>query len=309
MKKFFATGLCILSLMAGCSSPEVVSQKPENHSGFFWKISDSNSSVYLLGSVHFADSTFYPLDTAITQAFFRSGELAVELDMSDTSIVMEIMRQSQKLGMLPEGQSLDKILPAEVQNSLDSVCQAWEIPVGILNTYKPWAAAMTLSSLAIQRKGYDLRYGIDVAFIAAAHQAKKPVVSLETVEEQVLALTGEGVPDSIGIFYIKSTLHELQLLDSAITMMMKAWKAGDIPLFRQAMDMDSEPTDARDSLMMKELDERVYISRNRKMAETVEGLLAADRSVFIIVGAGHVLWKEENIIDLLRAKGFAVERL
>ena len=229
--------------------------------------------------------------------------------MSDTSIVMEIMRQSQKLGMLPEGQSLDKILPAEVQNSLDSVCQAWEIPVGILNTYKPWAAAMTLSSLAIQRKGYDLRYGIDVAFIAAAHQAKKPVVSLETVEEQVLALTGEGVPDSIGIFYIKSTLHELQLLDSAITMMMKAWKAGDIPLFRQAMDMDSEPTDARDSLMMKELDERVYISRNRKMAETVEGLLAADRSVFIIVGAGHVLWKEENVIDLLRAKGFAVERL
>ena len=73
--------------------------------------------------------------------------------------------------------------------------------------------------------------------------------------------------------------------------------------------MDSEPTDARDSLMMKELDERVYIARNRKMAETVEGLLAADRSVFIIVGAGHVLWKEENVIDLLRAKGFTVERL
>ena len=36
---------------------------------FFWKVSDDNSSVWLLGSVHFADSTFYPLDAVIYSAF------------------------------------------------------------------------------------------------------------------------------------------------------------------------------------------------------------------------------------------------
>ena len=296
---------CILPLLAGCS----LSKGDSAQKHLLWKVSDSNSSVYLLGSVHFADSSFYPLDTVITEAFFRSGELAVELDMGDTAIVVEIMRQSAMFGMLEPGKSLDKILPANVQKSLDSLCGAWNLPVGILNRYKPWSAAMTLSSIAIQRKGYDPAYGIDLAFISAARAAGKPVISLETVEDQVLALTGEGTPDSIGIYYMKSTIQELSLLDSSISMMIRAWKTGDIPLFQEAMDMEANPEDALDSLLSKELNERVYIARNKKMAKTVEDLLAKDRSVFIVVGAGHLAGKDESVIDLLRAKGFTVEQL
>lgn len=286
-------------------------QEPQGqyaHGGFFWKVSDSNSSVYLLGSVHFADSSFYPLDTAITEAFFRSSELGVELDMSDTAIIAEIMKQSVVFGMLEAGKSLDKILPADVQKSLDSLCAAWNLPVGILNRYKPWSAAMTLSSLAIQRKGYDPAFGIDFAFINAAHTAGKPIISLETVEDQILALTGEGMPDSIGIFYMKSTIQDLPLLDSSISTMVRAWKTGDISLFQASMEMEMSPKDAKDSLLSKELEERVYFVRNRKMAKTVEDLLAKDRSVFIVVGAAHLAGKDESVIDLLRAKGFTVER-
>lgn len=302
MIRFILLGLISVMFLTGCSA----SAPARKH--ILWKVSDSNSSVYLLGSVHFADSSFYPLDSEITVAFENSDELGVELDMSDTNVVLEVALQSSRLGLLEEGKSLDKILPADIQQSLDSLCTDWQIPVIALNQFKPWAVAMTLSSIAIQRKGYDPSYGIDFYFLNAAHGRGMPILSLETVEEQVYALTGEGISDSVGIYYMKSTLRDLPLLDSGITMMMQAWKTGNDSLFSEAMELEAGPKDAMDSILSQELNERVYTVRNRKMAKTVEGLLASDRKVFIVVGAAHLVGKEDNVIDLLRAKGFTVEQ-
>ena len=296
---------CILPLLAGCSASKT--EGAQKH--LLWKVSDSNSSVYLLGSVHFADASFYPLAHEITDAFEHSDELGVELDMSDTSVVKEIVVLSAQRGMLPEGESLDRILPADVQSSLDSICAAWYIPLGTFNRYRPWAAAMTLSSIAIERKGFNPAYGIDFYFLRAASERGLPILSLETVEEQVDALTGEGVLDSLSIFYMKSTLRDMPLIDSSISMMMRAWKTGDVVMFRDAMDLESQPKDEMDSLLTEEINKRVYTLRNRKMAKTVEDLLASDRKVFIVVGAAHLVGKDENVIDLLRAKGFTAEQL
>ena len=296
---------CILPLLAGCSASKT--EGAQKH--LLWKVSDSNSSVYLLGSVHFADASFYPLAHEITDAFEHSDELGVELDMSDTSVVKEIVVLSAQRGMLPEGESLDRILPADVQSSLDSICAAWYIPLGTFNRYRPWAAAMTLSSIAIKRKGFNPAYGIDFYFLRAARERGLPILSLETVEEQVDALTGEGVLDSLSIFYMKSTLRDMPLIDSSISMMMRAWKTGDVVMFRDAMELESQPKDEMDSLLTEEINKRVYTLRNRKMAKTVEDLLASDRKVFIVVGAAHLVGKDENVIDLLRAKGFTAEQL
>lgn len=83
-------GLFSVLFLLGCTTTD--KNPPKKH--MLWKISDSNSSVYLMGSVHFADRSFYPLDTVITNAFDASDELAVELDMSDTAVVKDIAVQT-----------------------------------------------------------------------------------------------------------------------------------------------------------------------------------------------------------------------
>ena len=108
---------------------------------------------------------------------------------------------------------------------------------------------------------------------------------------------------------MKSTLRDMPLIDSSISMMMRAWKTGDVVMFRDAMELESQPKDEMDSLLTEEINKRVYTLRNRKMAKTVEDLLASDRKVFIVVGAAHLVGKDENVIDLLRAKGFTAEQL
>lgn len=325
--------LPLLTLLAGCSSSEkAVSKKEASAEGvsenetpktvvpdtaspvkslqsrhMLWQVSDSNSSVYLLGSVHFADSTFYPLDTAITNAFDHSDELAVELDMSDTAVFMEIAQQTELRGKLKEGQSLAQVLPQDVKKQLDSICASWYLAPEVLYGYKPWSAAMTLSSLAIMRLGFDPNLGIDFFFLHAAQESKKKVVSLESAEDQIAVLVGEGLPDSLGIYYLRSTIGEMQVMDSSITLMMGAWIKGDDSLFREAMYMEPEGS-ATDSLLDAQIEDLVYIDRNKTMADSVAAFLAQDRKVFVVVGAAHMAGKGDNVLEILRQKGLTIEQ-
>jgi uncharacterized protein YbaP (TraB family) len=82
--------------LSGCS----LKDKPRQH--FLWKISDQNSSVYILGSILFADKTFYPLDSVIVNAFDRSDELAVEMDISDSSVYQKSVLLSSLVGKLDD---------------------------------------------------------------------------------------------------------------------------------------------------------------------------------------------------------------
>jgi hypothetical protein len=288
--------------LSGCS----LKDKPRQH--FLWKISDQNSSVYILGSIHFADSSFYPLDSVIVNAFDRSDELAVELDISDSSVIKESVRLSSELGSLKDGMTLDMVLPEDVLYSLDSLCLAWYIPADFFYGFNPWTAAMNLSAVAIQRMKFDARLGFDLYFLMKAREKKK-IISLETVEAQVNTFTGKGFSDSVGIFYLKSLIQEVALIDSSMNMFKRAWKSGDASLFRTAMNLRAGELNHSDSLLLKKVNEFIYISRNRKMAESVEKFLAENRSVFVVVGAAHLVGSEENVIEILRHKGLTVEQL
>ncbi len=132
---------------------------------------------------------------------------------------------------------------------------------------------------------------------------------METVEEQAFVLTGGEDSDSLGIFYLETILRETPSLDSATRGMMRAWKTGNDSLFCVYMNLDTVQLSHTDSLFKKEINERIYYSRNRKMAESIADFLAKDRKVFVIVGAAHLAGNHENVIDILRSKGFTAEQL
>ena len=295
---------CALLLLSGCSTQENTGRKH-----LFWKVSDSNSTVYLLGSLHFADSSFYPLDSVIENAFDRSEELAVEIDLSDDSISQQLTLMSEQFGFFHDGRNLDSVIPASVSLSLDSLCLVWKLPLGSFARYKPIPAGMTVTAVGIMRLGYDGKLGIDVHFLKRARDAGKDIISLETVEDQVYVLTGDDDSFALGIFYLKTILRETPSLDSATRSMMRAWKTGDDSLFCVNMNLDTAQLSPADSLLKKEFNERIYYSRNRKMAEKITAFLEEDRKIFVVVGAAHLAGNHENILDILRRKGFSVEQL
>ena len=300
-------------LLAGCASSGAgASQDPvAKPRHFLWKVSDNDSYVWILGSIHFADSSFYPLSPYISGAFDESEELAVEINIADDSVAASVTANSLQKGLLPQGRRLNEVLPVALWNSTDSLCTVWNFPSMALMNMRPWLAAMTLSSIAIQRSGIDPAYGIDAVLLDSAALRGMPIVGLETAEEQVGALADTSEGDTLGIYYLENTLKEISNLDSMVTQMSRAWKTGDDSLMVQVLQserLDPEKATARDSLMEAESDRRVYKERNRKMAAGIAQFLTENRKVFVVVGAAHLVLDQENVIELLCRRGFKVER-
>lgn len=310
--KIIALSCLVLCACAG-SRDSAETPAPEKPKHFLWKVSDDNSSVWILGSVHFADSTFYPLDSVIETAFVNAEELAVEIDVSNDSVSSEVAEQSTRQGMLPEGETLQNLLPEATWNSFDSICTAWNVPSANFQRLRPWLAAMTISSVAIQRSGIDPNLGIDVVLLDRAATDGKAIVGLETADEQISAVADTDDSDSAGVYYLQTTLREISELDSMVAWVLRAWKTGDDELLRLVMnDEDDDDCEDCDSVAAQkfkdELEQKIYTNRNAKMAEKIAAFLAEDRNVFVVVGAAHLALDKDNVIERLRARGLKVER-
>ena len=301
---------CFIAFLVACSesatSPESSDSWGEKH--FLWKVSDENSSVWLLGSIHVADESFYPLPTVIDSAFAASSELAVEVNTSDKNVENEVLQLTLARGVLLDG-SLQDLVPTELWNSLDSLCKAWNLPIATFVSMRPWLVATTISSYAYTRAGMNSEYGIDFVLMDRATKSGKPIVSLETAKEQIDAIAGTTDSDSAGICMLKSTMRELPGIESEIANLIRAWKTGDDELLN-GLESNGHVEDYTPSeiLLMEEFEQRILVNRNAKMADSVASFLRDDRNVFVVVGAAHLAYGPYNVIENLKNRGFAVER-
>ena len=254
-----------------------------------------------------ADSTLYPLAPVIDSAFAHADELAVELNMNDEEVVKEVGEQSAAQGMLAEG-TLRDLLPQDMWNTVDSLCTAWDVPIVMIERMRPWFAAMTLSSYAFMQAGLNPEYGIDYVLLDRAAMDGKAIVGLETAEEQISALADTTESDSAGVYYLKTTLHEIAEFESLVSNLMHAWKTGDDEMLRRLLDDGEEEVPLQESKFKDEFEQRIYVNRNAKMADSIATFLREDRKVFVVVGVAHLALEKDNVIETLRKRGFKIER-
>ena len=306
-------GLCLtclaVSLVACSGSRNKADVLPETKH-FLWKVSDENSSIWVLGSLHLADSTLYPLAPVIDSAFTHADELAVEINLNDEEVVKEVGEQSARRGELAEG-TLRDLLPEDMWNTVDSLCTSWNVPVTMIEKMRPWLAATTLSSYAFMQTGLNTDYGVDFVLLDRAAMEGKAIVGLETAEEQITALADTTESDSSGIYYLKTTLREISEIDSMVVNLMRAWKMGDDEMLRRLLnseDDENEDSLSQDSKFKDEHEQRIFVNRNAKMADSIATFLREDRNVFVVVGVAHLALEKDNVIDALRNRGLKIER-
>ena len=300
-------GACLMACLMACSGAKKNAELLPESKHYLWKVSDENSSVWLLGSIHLADSTLYPLAPVIDSAFAHAEELAVEINMNDDEVVKEVGEQSAAQGVLAEGMLRD-VLPEDMWRTVDSLCAAWNVPIAMLEKMRPWLVAMTLSSYAFVHAGLNPDYGIDYVLLDRAATEGKAIVGLETAEEQIDAIAGKTESDSAGIYYLRTTLREIAGVDSIVTNLMRAWKTGDDEMLHSLLDNDDDDLLSQDSKFKDEYEQRIYVNRNAKMAESIAKFLSENRKVFVVVGVAHLALEKDNVIDALRKRGLKVER-
>lgn len=276
------------------------SQAKPSNKHFLWKVSDRDSEIWLLGSIHMVPKGFYPLPKEMENAFLTSTELAVELNISSDTTMMQVAQAMMLEGMYRKGDGLDKHIGSKTMARLDSFYLANKIPRDGMTSMKPWLLAIRMGTALIGSAGAEAEQGIDLHFITRAEQVKKPVVALETAGQQ-LALF-QSLPDSLQEVMLEWTMDEAENMTTLLDSLFQIWKQGDVMAMEKFVLQD-QAKDPRFASFFKKL----YSDRNLKMAAHAEMFLKKNRKVFVTVGCGHLVGAE-GVPELLRKTGYKVEQ-
>jgi uncharacterized protein len=270
---------------------------------FLWKVTGGTSNAYLLGSIHIVPDDIYPLDQAIEKAFETSDILAVEADMNSLDQTKLQMLTMQK-GLYLDGNSLEKVLDEETYRALKTALDSISlISITQVKLMKPWLAAITVPQLLIMKYGYSLDNGIDMHFLKAAQKRKMTIKELESAEFQIELIS--GFSEDLQVKFLKSALKETGTFKNKFDEMVSAWKKGDAKkmddIINKELKNDPELSPVYDKLIGE---------RNITMTEKIDIWLKATEknSYFIVVGAGHLTGKS-GIVELLKKKGYKIEKL
>lgn len=262
--------------------------------------SPSGARVHVLGSIHVGDSSFYPVDPTIEQAFLSADALVVEADITQVD-PLAVMRLVVRYAALPQGATLADKIEAEAFSALDAFLSRHGVPMANVSGFAPWWVAMNVLTLQLQDQGLTSDSGIDKHFLDRAHAADRPVLELESVESQIAMLAN-----------LPSAVQEMMLLDALVGGMqnvgnvhriLEAWKSGDADTLEQTIfeELAEKPE-------WMPLKEALITKRNIEMADKISGMAKPNRSLFVVIGAGHVVG-DQGVPALLLAKGYTVRQM
>lgn len=139
---------------------------------FVWKASKGGAAIYLVGSIHMLSPDAYPLQAPFEKAFTDSDVLVEEVDLAEM-MGPEVQMQTLMRGMLPAGQTLDKVLKPETLTLLNKAATEVGAPMEAIQRLKPWMIALTLEGLELRKAGFDPELGLDMHFYNLAKKANK----------------------------------------------------------------------------------------------------------------------------------------
>ncbi len=291
MRALFATLFVFLLL--------ITSVRAFNDRALFWHVQSDSATVYLLGSIHYADESFYPLREEIERAFFSSDHLVVEINIDEEKAMRyrELIRQK---GSYQGDKTIRDEISEETYRQLEYRLNRLGMPIHMVHKQKPGVMVLTLTAIQVMKLGFMPDMGIDAYFLRSASRSNKNIIELETVDEQLDVFL--NITD--GDLLLREALFSLYEAEMLMMDMIFCWKRGDEAcleglLFEDALTNYPSFVSIYDILFFK---------RNEDMANDIKSFMGSEGTYFVVIGAGHLVG-EKGIPNLLKTAGFKVRRL
>jgi len=260
-----------------------------------WVAKDQDTTIYLFGTVHVLKPGLSWFDEAVKKAFDKSDQLVLELVMPDPAAMQALIT---RIGVNQDTTTLTDKLPAADRPAYTKALTDLGIPPASFDHIDPWLAATELSILPLVKLGYTPTNGPEMVLTEAAKAAGKPIVGLETAEQQLGYL--DGLPEAAQIAFLESTVKDVPKAEQQFDRMVADWSKGDPDALAKIMndDLDGQP----------QLRKTLLTDRNARWADWIVNRMKTPGTVFIAVGAGH-LAGQGSVIDDLKARHVAVTRV
>jgi len=262
-----------------------------------FRISDDDTTIYLLGTVHLLDPNAQWRSEVIDTALREADAVYFEADAysTDQSAMQAAVMEH---GLLPEGELLSEIVPEDDWKRVTEYVQERGLPIEIIQPLQPWLASITLSVLSAAESGLSPTAGVDFSLYFSLNGSGIERRFFETVDEQIEFFADLSVDVQIQLL-VESVVHAdegQQLVDD----LLAAWIAGD-------MERVDELANGSLEADFPEIYEVIILRRNETWAQELTTLMVSPGTYFVAVGAAHVPG-EQGVLNLMREAGFAVER-
>ncbi len=228
-------------------------------------------------------------------------ELVVEVDV--TKITEE---EAQKimgvLGRLPEGEQLSAHLSPKTYEKLKARCKELGIDIKLFAPLRPWLVSVTLTTLKLTMEGYSAEAGVDRLMLRAAHQKKKPVRALETLESQ-LRLFADQSAQREELYLVESLIATEKGRTGEFEAMVQSYEQGDAQALQKQVFASFEGNPE-----LQPLFDALFKERNVQMLESLKRYSQESKRFLVTVGVGHMLG-DDGLVAMLKKSGYEVERV
>jgi uncharacterized protein YbaP (TraB family) len=261
-----------------------------------WSVenSDGAGTVLLLGSVHLLRAEDQPLPAAVRTAYERAERLVMELDPTELEPGAS-QAALQRVGIMSPGASAAETLTAEEWRRAEILATEAGVDLQAVAMLEPWFAALALYAGALADSGYDPALGVDQQVADWARRDAKPVLGLETLDEQLLLFKRLEVGTQREM--LLKTLEELVAMEDDTARLIEQWRNGDLAALARRLETDFRG--------YEELRASLVTERNRAWLPAIEALLHGGGTTLVVVGALHLVGPE-GLPALLEALGWRV---
>ncbi len=267
-----------------------------------FELKGRRSKVYLFGAVHLMKKNMYPLNKKVMQRFKAADSLVVEIN-TDAMPARQLQEELSRRGLLPIGSSLTEQLAPQTVTQVQQVLAARGYGIEAFQHMRPWFFEQTFVAQELLVYGYDPAAGVDSYLLQQARQRGKPILALETLEQQLDLLSNASTEEQD-----LSLRHTFKLLgensvQKELNRLVVDWLRGDVDRMYRYMSEPVEEYPELNNYITRLLDDR-----NVHMAKKIRGWLRGKGSYFVVVGAGH-LGGPGGLVKLLEKEGFKAKQI
>ena len=148
----------------------------------------------------------------------------------------------------------------------------------------------------------EAQHGLDLYFATEAHRAQKTIYGLETMAGQLEAVNSISLEAQA--YALKETIREFDNFEAELSKLLRLWETGDLNKMEELLY-----SDLASSASGREYYQALVLRRNRAWLRQILSLCddAASDTMFIVVGAGHLVGSD-SLIEMLMREGFTAKR-
>ena len=277
-----------------------------------YEISGERGKMYLFGTIHVGDASSKNLPTALVEALKSADALALETNMDNFEERLkndsELLKAYYEGRVVQYGTAFYHKLSETEHAELNLATKIY----GVYSTYEniqPAALASMLSNIALDRSNslYSDK-GAEERLTKIAKDNGVSIIEVEDVYESVRFFS--KFSSELHITTLIMGLEELYRSENAsLKETYDVWAQGDEEKLKEYLKIVI-PEDATDEekAVLEEYKKLMLTDRDAKMVLKAKEYINSGKTVFMAVGAAHVLG-ETGILDALAKEGYTVKKV